>query len=106
MESPGKPVGPGALSCVTSLPSRFLLKEDETEGARRAALAHWITARDNMLTWRSIANRVWQFHFGAGLVDSANDFGHMGSAPTHAELLDAGCGDVPRSGRLLQTTTS
>ena len=41
-----------------------------------------------MLTWRSIVNRVWQFHFGAGLVDSANDFGHMGSAPTHAELLD------------------
>ena len=88
VESPGKPVGPGALSCVTSLPSRFVLKEGETEGARRAALAHWITARDNMLTWRSIVNRVWQFHFGAGLVDSANDFGHMGSTPTHAELLD------------------
>jgi hypothetical protein len=88
VESPGKPVGPGALSCVTSLPSRFVLKEGETEGARRAALAHWITAHDNMLTWRSIVNRVWQFHFGAGLVDSANDFGHMGSAPTHTELLD------------------
>jgi hypothetical protein len=88
VESPGKPVGPGALACVTSLPSRFVLKEGDTEGARRAALAHWITAHDNMLTWRSIVNRVWQFHFGAGLVDSANDFGHMGSAPTHPELLD------------------
>jgi cytochrome c553 len=88
VESPGKPVGPGALSCVTSLPSRFVLKEGEAEGARRAALAHWITASDNMLTWRSIVNRVWQFHFGTGLVDSANDFGHMGSAPTHPELLD------------------
>ena len=65
VESPGKPVGPGALSCVPGLPARFALKEGEPEGARRAALAHWITARDNMLTWRSIVNRVWQYHFGA-----------------------------------------
>jgi mono/diheme cytochrome c family protein len=88
VESPGKPVGPGALSCVPSLPSRFVLKDGETEGARRAALAHWITDRENMLTWRSIVNRVWQFHFGAGIVDSANDFGHMGAEPSHPELLD------------------
>jgi hypothetical protein len=88
VESPGKPVGPGALSCVPGLPARFALKDGEPEGARRAALAHWITARDNVLTWRSIVNRVWQYHFGAGLVDSANDFGHMGYTPTHPELLD------------------
>ena len=88
VESPGKPVGPGALSCVPTLPARFALKRRRPEGARRAALAHWITAPDNMLTWRSIVNRVWQYHFGAGIVDSANDFGHMGSQPTHPELLD------------------
>jgi hypothetical protein len=88
VESPGKPVGPGALSCVPSLPSRFVLKDGEGEGARRAALAHWITAPENVLTWRSIVNRVWQYHFGAGIVDSANDFGHMGTQPTHPELLD------------------
>jgi hypothetical protein len=88
VESPGKPVGPGALSCVSTLASRFELKDGEGEGARRAALARWITDRENMLTWRSIVNRVWQYHFGVGLVDSANDFGHMGSTPTHPELLD------------------
>jgi len=88
VESPGKPVGPGALSCVSSLASRFPVNEGEPEGARRAALAHWITAPDNMLAWRSIVNRVWQYHFGAGIVDSANDFGHMGSPPSHPELLD------------------
>ncbi|HMC59530.1 MAG TPA: DUF1553 domain-containing protein, partial [Candidatus Solibacter sp.] len=88
VESPGKPVGPGALSCVASLVSRFAVQDTDPEGVRRAALAHWITSPDNMLTWRSIVNRVWQYHFGAGIVDSANDFGHMGSQPTHPELLD------------------
>jgi hypothetical protein len=88
VESPGKPAGPGALACVPSLASRFAVGDSEPEGVRRAALAHWITAPDNMLTWRSIVNRVWQYHFGAGIVDSANDFGHMGSPPTHPELLD------------------
>jgi hypothetical protein len=73
---------------VPSLPARFVLENGATEGARRAALAHWITDRENMLTWRSIVNRVWQFHFGTGIVDSANDFGHMGAMPSHPELLD------------------
>ena len=58
------------------------------EGARRAALAHWLTDPKNMLTRRSIVNRVWQYHFGRGLVDTSNDFGHMGALPTHPELLD------------------
>jgi hypothetical protein len=88
VESPGKAASPGALSAVRTLPARFGLPADAPEGARRAALAHWITAPENMLPWRSIVNRVWQGHFGAGLVDSANDFGHMGSAPSHPELLD------------------
>jgi hypothetical protein len=88
VESPAKVVGPGALSCVPSLAATFAVDAGEPEGARRAALARWITDPGNMLAWRSIVNRVWQYHFGTGIVDSANDFGHMGSQPSHPELLD------------------
>ncbi len=52
------------------------------------ALARWATDSKNVLTWRSIVNRVWQYHFGRGIVDTPNDFGRMGTPPTHPELLD------------------
>jgi hypothetical protein len=55
---------------------------------RRAALAKWLSDRKNPLSWRTIANRVWQYHFGRGLVGTANDFGRNGAQPTHPELLD------------------
>ena len=55
---------------------------------RRLALARWITTEDNRMTWRVIANRVWQHHFGRGIVRSSNDFGRLGDQPTHPELLD------------------
>lgn len=84
----GPEVGPGAIPISRELPSRFQLPPDHPEGARRAALAKWITDRANPLTWRVIVNRVWQYHFGRGLVDSPNDFGRMGQKPTHPELLD------------------
>jgi hypothetical protein len=58
------------------------------EGLRRAALARWITDTNNILTRRSIVNRVWHYHFGRGIVETPNDFGHMGSLPSHPELLD------------------
>src|SRR5437867_4063994 len=88
VQTPGKEVGPGALSCVAGLPSRFPLADAHSEGDRRAALAHWLTSTNNPLTWRSIVNRVWQYHFGRGLVETPNDFGRMGSPPSHPELLD------------------
>ncbi len=88
VRAPRQPATPGALSAVSMLAARFDLPDAQDEGSRRAALARWISDRDNVLTWRSIVNRVWQSHFGAGLVDTANDFGRMGSQPTHPELLD------------------
>jgi mono/diheme cytochrome c family protein len=86
--TPGKPVGPGALSALQFAPARFALPPDAGEGERRAALARWLTDPNNPLTWRSIVNRVWHYHFGRGLVDTPNDFGRNGAAPTHPELLD------------------
>ena len=79
---------PGALACVPGLESRFKLSEPTHEGSRRAALAHWVIDTKNVLTWRSIVNRVWQYHFGRGIVDTPNDFGRMGATPTHPQLLD------------------
>ena len=55
---------------------------------RRRVLADWIASEENMLTARVIANRVWQFHFGRGIVRSPNNFGQLGTPPTHPELLD------------------
>lgn len=86
--APGPELGPGTVSCLEGLPSRFQLDNPDDEGARRAALADWIADERNPLTWRSIVNRVWHYHFGRGLVDTPNDFGRMGSRPTHPELLD------------------
>ncbi len=86
--APGRLMVPGALSAVNGLSSRFGELDPDDEGARRVALAEWIVARENPLTWRSIVNRVWQYHFGTGIVDTPSDFGRMGSEPTHPELLD------------------
>ena len=88
VSKPGKEVGPGALTLVQGPVARFGIPPEASEGVRRAALAGWLVDARNPLTWRSMVNRVWQYHFGRGLVDTPNDFGHMGSKPTHPELLD------------------
>jgi hypothetical protein len=79
---------PGALACVNDLSGEFASDDSQNEGSRRVQLAQWLTDHRNPLVWRSIANRVWQQHFEQGLVDTPNDFGLMGSAPSHPELLD------------------
>jgi hypothetical protein len=86
LSAPGKLATPGALRCVPGLDASF--PDTTEEGQRRAALANWIADEGNVLTWRSIVNRVWHYHFGAGLVDTPSDFGRMGTAPSHPELLD------------------
>jgi hypothetical protein len=88
VEKPRELVGPAALSLIPGLSSDLKLADPAIEGQRRLALANWIVDKHNVLTWRSIVNRVWQHHFGRGLVDTPNDFGKNGSRPTHPELLD------------------
>ena len=55
---------------------------------RRRVLAEWIASKENKSTARVMANRLWQYHFGRGIVRSSNDFGRLGTKPTHPELLD------------------
>jgi hypothetical protein len=88
VERRGDLVTPGALSLVPGLKHDFQLANPADEGARRAALAEWVVDDNNVLAWRSIVNRIWQSHFGRGLVDTPNDLGRNGSTPTHPELLD------------------
>jgi len=85
---PAELVSPGALTAISTLPARFPIADEKNEGLRRAALAQWISDEKNPMTWRSIANRVWHYHFGRGLSPTLNDFGKMGQPPTHPELLD------------------
>jgi hypothetical protein len=88
INKPGEEAAPGTLSAIKNLKSRFTLDNPKDEAARRAALADWLADPDNPLTWRSIANRVWHYHFGRGLCDTPSDFGKMGGKPSHPELLD------------------
>lgn len=81
-------ISPAALACVPGLDATLAIADPSDESARRAALAKWLTDERNVLTWRSIVNRVWHYHFGRGLCDSPNDLGKMGAAPSHPELLD------------------
>jgi hypothetical protein len=87
-ESPvGEPLAPGALAALQMLePNLTDIKATETK--RRLALANWITHEDNPLTYRVIANRLWQWTFGNGLVTTPSDFGFGGNRPSHPEFLD------------------
>lgn len=83
-EQPREQVAPGGISVF----DRLELAIDAPEQRRRMALARWITQPDNPLTARVLVNRLWQFHFGTGIVDTPSDFGRNGATPTHPQLID------------------
>jgi len=86
-DRPGAKVSPGVPAVLSAKQPGFL-KPDEYTSRRRLSLANWILDPKNPLTARVIVNRVWQWHFGEGLVRTESDFGTHGERPTHPELLD------------------
>ena len=83
-EQPREPVAPAVPAVLGDLQ----LAPDTPEQDRRRALADWIARPENPLTARVMVNRIWQGHFGAGLVETPSDFGRSGATPTHPALLD------------------
>lgn len=77
-----------APSPLSTLGHPFTIDPSASEGARRLALAQWIVDPHNPLTPRVLANRIWHYHFGRGIVGTPSDFGFNGERPTHPELLD------------------
>lgn len=81
-------VEPGFISFLRPDRAAIHPPENGVGSGRRLALASWIVSPENPLTARVLANRIWQSHFGAGMVATPNDFGFAGAPPTHPELLD------------------
>jgi hypothetical protein len=94
--APETEVQPGVLSAVSALEQALDGPPKEPEpypiprgiAGRREAFAEWLSRPDHPLTLRSVVNRIWQYHFGKGLAENANNFGTTGRKPTHPELLD------------------
>lgn len=103
--SPGAEVKPGFPSVLTrSDPSLPALDEAKKLVGRRMVVADWIASPANPLTARVFANRLWQHHFGKGLVSTPNDFGQYGERPTHPELLDWLANDFVAGGWKIKRT--
>lgn len=90
VKTPGPIVSPGFLTvlCPPGRNDTPATDPKAPSSGRRLALSHWLTSRDHPLTARVMVNRIWQNHFGRGIVPSEDNFGRMGTPPTHPELLD------------------
>ena len=93
-EQPKESVVPAVLGAL----GEVRLAADAKEQDRRRTLADWIADPKNPLTARVMVNRIWQGHFGSGIVDTASDFGRNGTRPSHPELLDWLSREFMRSG--------
>ncbi len=104
LATPGPKVGPGVLAFLTDADNRYEAKASfpgSSSTGRRQALARWLTqpgGRPAALLARVLANRIWQHHFGTGLVATSENLGYTGSAPTHPELLEFLAAELVRSG--------
>jgi hypothetical protein len=116
----GPQVQAGVPRILSTATSRYKPRPTERTSGQRLALAEWIASPENRLTWRVLANRLWQHHFTRGIVATSSNFGVTGSQPTHPELLDylavematgsspgvPGGGEWKRMHRLLMTSTT
>jgi hypothetical protein len=97
---PGEPVTPGFPEVLTNTPAGLPATKPGHPSGKRRALAEWLTSPGNPLAARVIANRLWQYHFGRGIVPTSSDFGKLGEMPTHPELLDWLASELARDWKL------
>ena len=116
VESPGPRVKPGFLQILSAPGQSGFVRPPDAQGetsGHRLALARWLTSPENPLTARAAVNRTWQHHFGVGIVATPENFGELGTRPTHPELLDWLAVDLMNNGwrmkrlhRLIMTSTA
>lgn len=99
----GDVLAPAGLSAIRGLSPDLNLAPDASDRDRRRKMAEWIANAANPLFSRVIVNRLWHGHFGAGIIESPNDFGYNGGQPSHGELLDFLAADLIQNGWSLKS---